>query len=1156
MTANCDEVFQQIQELQQQRQALVESKNTLASQEPPEEPDAAQRFVFKDRETGQPIEVDFNQLTGYLRGLDDVSKQNLIAQAIGERAKPVGSEGQFQNFGQLIDRIGIDGARDAGLLVEVLTGAWKQANPADFASVVSVNNSAEFAQRLANSYAEAGIRLEADTLAQGIVRDAAPFLSILDRQTRLQVFSQVANDNLIKSIDAIREAISETQLPPGLSQMQAFNKTAAMAIFANRSAALSRRVSGKLLQQLQNNAGSAPAIAGKTFSDEVMRSANETFGDQAQLVGEGSVMGRVQEAAGRGVDGLKDLDAIRESVARDGADPGARLDKDFEQTWRRNARAYYKDSQLFNINSQVVASYLSNKMVYVGEGYRQVFQNAQKLRPPIKSSGFSKLAMQMMPGNVIDGLQTAWHSSLLANDVIRDSWKQALGDDAAPGLLGSWQAAVKNARDGKAAFGDAADERGGKTMTIDEQYAAARQVLYGDSGVPASGDKSPGWSLDKFNSSLKALKDEEPYLIPLAIRDKFFLSAKLLGNHIIENTVKASTGKQVRIPVTPALQLLGAVDERSGLRAYMTIRANDLLLQNLQDPALRGLDWNERKAMVRQELEDQLYQATPSKQNIADYREQFDLDGTVSDDEIATRIAAEKVGSPILKDDGQKAAYEKAEEMRMLKKPDGWLGAIDDGIMKARENPYVDAFLPYWRAPMSSGLWELKFAMPPITETANMLFGATKFSSKATAPTDEQIAKVTAAWYAWLGLTGSFMALNSMGAIEGSISSDPRLKAQGKAAGKVPNSVGGIPGLQAVPILKTLFMYKDLVDVFDQAEVSEFDRKNAFMGLFQVFAGQVLRETGFKQFNELYSAVTSQDPKQWNRFFGFMIGGQINPASGLLRQVERIGGRQSTDLLPPRYGTPDDVYLRQQSGVSQPWHGIQEKLTGLIFSMAPSLSGQPVRETDYLGRKLRRFDGIFRGEWPVGMPGHFDSPVHSELERLQMLQPPTPLMDGRLKGLPMTKELEVEFNNALAKPSPIPMSENPLFVNRMRWRPPGAKSSVDLVDMLDRLTTGKTQYEALNGLFQSQSWKSWEADPDQTTNPRISDVPRAQMVNRIGPRVVKLISDYYSEQASETIMKSSSQAALEWQRLWAAKQAGLDPDAGEAMVERVEMMTR
>jgi hypothetical protein len=65
--SNCDELFQQIQSLQQQRQALDESRFTLNSEEvppdgPPKEENPAQKFVFTDRTTGRTVETDFSQM--------------------------------------------------------------------------------------------------------------------------------------------------------------------------------------------------------------------------------------------------------------------------------------------------------------------------------------------------------------------------------------------------------------------------------------------------------------------------------------------------------------------------------------------------------------------------------------------------------------------------------------------------------------------------------------------------------------------------------------------------------------------------------------------------------------------------------------------------------------------------------------------------------------------------------------------------------------------------------------------------------------------------------------------------------------------------------------------------------------------------------------
>jgi len=1140
MAKQCDDLFQQLQALEEKKRLLQEAGTTLDSIDPKQGPrpeDPASRFFFKDRKTGRSLEADFDQLMDVVRGLSDENLEALIDQAIGVRAKPIGSEGQFQNFGQLVDRMGIDGAKDAAELVAVLTGTWRKANPEDFARVTRINDKAEFAQRLADSYAEAGMRIDLDTITQGIAKHAVPFTQVLASQTRLQVFSQVTRNTLVKRIDGLVDAITETGLKPTLEQMKEFSDAATKAIFAERSAAMSRRVSGQLLQQLKNDPTNAPAIAGRVLQDELKKEANELFGGYENLATGETVVGRVYEAAERGVDGVEDLKKIRETVIRDGSDPTSRLDKDMKQLWRRNARGYYKDSQLFNLNTQAIASYLSNKMVYVGEGYRSIFQSAQALRPEIKGSGFSRVARQLLPGDLKGGFEVTWQSSFLANDVISKAWKDALGDDAQGGLLASWKAAMEDTAEGRMPFGAAADERGGPVMSIEDQYKAARQVLYGETGAPASGSTAPGWSLDKFKSSVADLANEPNYRIPIAIRDKFFLSMKLLGNHIIENSYKTVFKKEIRMPVTPALQLLAGVDQRAGLRAYMTIRANDLLIKNKLDPALKDLSWAERKAMVRQELEDQLYQMSPSDQNVADYREIHDIGGLISDDDVREMIINEKIGMPVLKTDEQRAAFQRSQEMRMQTPPEkGWLAELDRGVMRARENDYVDALLPYWRSPMASALWEMKFAMPPIKETAGMIFNL----PKGIQPSDEQMAKVAASWYAWLGLITSWGVLESTGAIEGSITGDPKAAAQSRAAGNNPNSIFGISGLKNVPIVKAMMLSSDLKKAVEQGLISKYDRKNIFMGLFQVFSGQLLRETGFSQFASINEAVTSQDPQAWMRTFGFMAGGQINPGSGLLRQIERIGGVTQRDMYPTRWTNPNDRFIEDQAGVRQPWSDQLEFLENLRFNLAPSLSGQPLKQKDYLGRRLRMFEGVFAGEWPVGFPGMWDSPVHATLERLQMLQPPAPLMTGRLKGLPMTSDLEVEYNDALAKPAPVPMSEHPMFQGRMRWRNPQG-GDVDLSPLMTRITDGATLYEALNGLFQSDAWKSWEADPNQTTNRSVADAPRAEVMKRIGPKAVKLLHDYYDQLATEQVMESNSAAAKEWKVLFNQKNQMVDP---------------
>jgi hypothetical protein len=1120
--SNCDDAFQEIQRLEAERRRiekqLIDAREAL---DPENRVDPARTFVFQDRATGLPVEVAFDEMWDAVRRADSDSMQRWAMRALGDREKPVGREGQFQNLAQLVDRMGADDATKMASMVQALTGKWEEGNPRDWNAVTAINDKEAFAERLSNAMEEAGIRLEKDTISQGIVNNVAPFLSILNRQTKLQVFADVTRSTLESKVGLIRQQIQETGLPPSREIKQEFIDSAAKAIFANRSAALSRRVSGQLLQQLQNNPA-AGAIAGRLFEEEILGEADKIFGPTAQdLISEDSVVGKLVEAAGRGVDGLEDLAQLELTLKVEGPDPFAKLDKDFKHNWRRQARAYYKDSQLFNLNTQFINNYLANKLVFIAEGYRKAFENGVYLRPV----GTSFLRSMMPDDKTIQGVRIAAEAGFIAHDVIRQGWADSIRE----GYMNS-----------NTPFAGNLDTLGSSgTIDIGEQYQIARAVLE-----------------EPF--------EPNPGLWPIQARDKMFVGAKLLGNHLIE---KAGGPK---LPIASSLQMMGAVDQRSGLRTYMTARANQLLIDTFnQDQVLRqDWTWADRRQWVEAQLENELYQATPTEQNIRDARTQFDLADELSDEEIASWLAANKAGAPVLTSPDQRKAYELSVYARMQGQPTGVAGAVDQFAMKARENPYVDGLFPYWRSPFNQTIWDFKQSRPPIVETARVIFGPN--------PTQEQIAKVTGGFYTWLGMIAMFGALDSdFGKLEGNGPLDPKQKAEWLAAGHKPNSVFGIPyNMGGLPILNTLFLFKDLKETFISGEYSDYDRYNGFWGLAQVAVGQLMRQTGWRQFQMLGDTLLSQDQKRWEQFLGFLANGQTNVLSGGMRQIERLTGTGRGDLMASRYDSPEDRYMRDRIADDDPLEQLHQRLRELATNYNPLIGfllGQPLKEEDYLGRDVRRPDGIFRGEWPLGFPGLWKNPVYATLDRLGLLQPPAPLMSGRLDGVLMGEDLEKEFNHYNGNLKGSLLSEHPLFAAKAYWNAPAAKEgyvedgvrveekytqSVDLAPLLDRLTNGKTLYEAINGLLKSDAYKTWEKDPRFTTDPKINDRPRKAMLEQPGPRAIKLLHDYYAQLATEKVGLSPSEAAKQWREQRDAIQRQRTPLEVEKEAQAVEATIR
>jgi hypothetical protein len=575
--------------------------------------------------------------------------------------------------------------------------------------------------------------------------------------------------------------------------------------------------------------------------------------------------------------------------------------------------------------------------------------------------------------------------------------------------------------------------------------------------------------------------------------------------------------------------------------------------------------------MVRRQMDDELYSATPTDAQVQSYRQQFATPDEVSDQEVRAIIAAKHVGAPVLDTPERLEALEFSRYARMQTPPRlELLRKFDEAVQEARQNSYVDMVLPFWRAGASGMSYVTENMTPPIVDTAKLIFGKTDQSD---------IAKVGAAWMVWTTWTGMFLGmregLHALTSTAPGSSKDEREQWKRRYE---PNTFFGIPGLGQLPLVSVLMTMNDVADGVEAGQVSRYDQKSIYYGLFQIFTGQLYRASGFGQFRTMNDALMSQNPKQFLRAVGFIANGQLNPGSGLLRQIERVGGLGSDARYEPRWETPEDVKLRDQIEAA-PGFGLLQKIRELgqgirtnLYYMQPLASDLPLKEKDYLGRDLRAPEGWFKREWPTGWPGVYDAAVHNQLLKIGMLQPPGPLMTGRLGGVMMGPDLEKEFNGYVGIATGDEISADPKFSGRLVWNRSATvvedgdeyttRRSVHLGDFMDGLTAGKTLHEALNGLFQSETWKRWQADPRLTLSPSElkdsakraqADAPRSELLKRPGAKVVRLLHEYYGSLAEQRVQESQSEAATDWRdrRLQKLVQGGTE-DQVDQEVEAVQ----
>ena len=189
--ASCDDIYNRIQQLQEKKRRYDEAASYVYSAAE-EAPDPSRVFVAKTTD-GKQVEVDFDEL--WSRVMADPATREWALKAAERRDKPVGSEGYFENLGQLVDRLGFDDAVTTAAFLQKLTGNWAKSDPVDFNMITARNSGEAWEGMVSQAFMEAGLDAD-DRLVQAVTLNSAPFLDILNKQTKLRVFDSVARNNL------------------------------------------------------------------------------------------------------------------------------------------------------------------------------------------------------------------------------------------------------------------------------------------------------------------------------------------------------------------------------------------------------------------------------------------------------------------------------------------------------------------------------------------------------------------------------------------------------------------------------------------------------------------------------------------------------------------------------------------------------------------------------------------------------------------------------------------------------------------------------------------------------------------------------------------------------------------------------------------------
>jgi len=1095
--SNCEDAFQEIQRLQQQKRQIEDRLNRIKVS-----------GYTVDGETFVPDNVLEGELRRQADLLDNDQFNAYIERALEATPRVDIGGDQPINFKQLLANYDIETAEDYAKLAQLLTISNRRLNPQDYAFITEQLGQERIAQLVVNSYRD--LNLDVNNVMALMANDAAAFNAIPERMIRLRVAKEGYRDAYLDKLDEISAAIRAGDVPSDLKG-SAF-KAWKLALVSERHYSLAGRRTGQALYA-RRGAIDSPGAMDTELADQLADGRLFEPDDpeiQGALTMTPEELMRDDHFA-RVVDAVDDAKVDPERAAEtieqlklitqlDGVDPKSRLgDKQWFNLQMRRGNALAKDSQLLNAMTQFKTNAGSNIAMFFMGPYRQAFENIGLLTP-----AGTRLTREQWEATK-EGFGVAWDSVKFGLDLTRASARELF---------------TMATREGIAPFGGNADTYGRQISSNQQIKAELQQLL----DMPfRTGADSGIWSIPENVGVL---------------RNKMHAAWRLWFE---------SMGAKV---LTPGFRMMAGVDNVSGYFFHLFKLKNDLEMRARRDGAQLGLfDQRSRDEWVQAELEKAFYQLEPTEENIKTYRRENGLGAETTDQEISDLILNQKVGEtygyPTLSTPDSMAAEQFSQEMRMQNRPDeGTIaGGAFNAIQGARKHWFFDLAFPYVQSPFMGTLLDFRLASDWLTVPVQAAFGKRA--------TPEQWARAKASWAVSAQLLGLFGALDAMGLIIGNGPIDPREREEWrtrlKAEGKAPNTVAGIPFLGGIPVLNTLFLWKDIKETFLTGAYSKYDQYNAFGGVMQVLTGHLMRQTALGQVNQLMELFLEPN-RSPARLLGYIGSGQL-PNIGPMRDVERFGGLQSSNLFTSAAPSPKQSF---EGADDSPLEKIERQLRELAYGTLgiTGLIGGAYKERDWLGNNLRLAwgqrlvdalkDRFFPQVWPEA-----DGRLYAELDAQNQLNPPSALMNGVLEGVAMSDDLKKEYNDtystiqgemsptarlAIAGKSPAVSFQLafPIDTPTGITIPNNRTVSFPVVQFVEPHVKGRTVQEALRSLINSPVYQAMQDDPSTTSDLKARDMPAAERRRKAAQVLINATKEYYHLITRDQLNVSNTPAAQEW----------------------------
>lgn len=1122
---NCDDAFQQIQELQERNRQLRDEMNAMERQMKAAGvyaiPAQGESVILPGRRgpvelnTGD-IQTGYKQLAGTLTSKEVIE---MVNRGLVERAKPNGSEGRFQNYDRMLREVDVSRIDDYARLAEALGITHARMAPDDFALLTESYDNKRLGDLISNYYRTLGIS-DPDLLSRAATV-TMPMLNAVENKVWLRFWADRSKRLYLDALENMRDhmrALPGAPVPAEL-KAEAFRQYKLALALERHNNLVTRRHAQALrsqqqilgLDQMRLDLGDEQELAAAIEMRPRDLDKDEHFGRVIQAIDDNGAKGEEQ------------LSLLIDAAEADQLDPKGQLDKDWFNTHMRMANALIKDSQLGNVNTQWL-NIGSNGVMGIFGPVQETMYNGARLTP---------FATQLTRQPLMEAVKISAEAHNFAWSTMKATWKRDLN---------------RVFQEGISHYSGNLDTYGKRLLTNEQEIADLQAII--DMPYKQGANKFASFlhphNAALFTNKLQVAARILVFTKPNGAREMSRAEAawSALGLDMGQGVQRVDIrGIDTWAPWKPALRAMAGVDDIFGKYHYLFKLKADLEVKARMEGAQLGLfDDRDRAEWVQRQIDEAIYQATPSEANIKAFRKEHGLKGSdFTDDEIGAMLAERNLaGAPTLATQESIDALQHSAEMRFQAPPEeGFPALMDRAVMTARQNWMVDRFvMPYWRSPLAGVLLDNRLATFGMLDTIKML--------GVKDPDPKLVARVKAGWTMSGALLLAFGVLDAAGQVRGGTDPDPAKR----------NTLFGVR-LGGFPVLNTLFLWKDLGEALSNSLGNKYDQQELGLAWMKVMTNHITRQAGIQQVQMLLDYMLDGSKRAGEKLrqaAGFMGAGQM-PFIGAERNLERLIGADRSSFLRDAPDTAAQQYLLNKD---DPFAKVEQFLKELAYDTLPitaMATGNKRKETDHLGSPIGHVFGInlsraipfIPSVWPSG---RINDVVYAELDSQDMLDPPRPLLTRTLEGVAMSDELQREYNDIhgtiKADPSLPPSARMSLAGKsvQVQFNMPvevvtqlGVRirkdntASLPLSPILDKLTAGKTKKEALYALFTSPWYQAMEDDKRLSATPP-GGLPGYERRKRTAQVLIRGITDYYDlltqDELERRAASGKSQPAKEW----------------------------